>query len=306
MTTGRLDFGGRSTIVTGAGRGLGRAHALLLAARGARVVVNDLGVGVDGVAPDSSPAIEVVAAIEAFGGEAVADHSDISTPEGAAALVDTAMTEFGGVDAVVNNAGVDFDDPFPAVSWVDFSRAWAVNAGGTFLVTQAAWPHLISSGTGRVVLTASGTGVYGALDRTHYASSKGAVFGLMRALALEGEPVGVLVNGLAPVAFTRLAETFAPEEMCRQMAVNAPADDVAPVVAWLTHSACRVTGRLSAAGSRRVAEIYVAETPGIRPPQLDPETIGERLEEIVDRAGSFEARESGESVRIGLARHPED
>ena len=292
---------GLVAIVTGAGGGLGRAHAALLAELGAAVVVNDLGVGIDGTGTTGSPAQETCASIERAGGRALADGSDIATEEGASAVVESALSAFGRLDAVVNNAGIDDDDPFEDVSWESFRRSWEVNAGGTFLVTRAAWPHLAASGRGRVVMTTSSTGVYGAVRRAHYASAKGAVFGLMRAVALEGRDAGINVNGLAPVAYTRLAEAFAPPEARARMEAGMPVSAVAPLVAWLCHPSCDVTGRLFTAGGGRVAEIYPAETRGHRPSPLTPQEIGACIDRITDRADAFVARESNAAVSAGLA-----
>jgi len=295
----RLPFDGLTAIVTGAGGGLGRAHAVLLGQLGASVVVNDLGVGIDGTGSTGTPAHETCALIEQAGGRAVADGSDIASEAGAATVVQTALDAFGRIDAVVNNAGIDSDDAFEDITFAQFRRSWEVNAGGTFLVTRAAWPHLIASGHGRVVMTSSSTGVYGALRRAHYASAKGAVFGLMRGAALDGEAVGIKVNGLAPVAYTRLAETFAPDASRKRLEAGYPAALVAPLVAWLSHPGCDVTGRLFTAGGGRVAEIFVAETQGHRPSPLTVDEIGARIAQITDRDGAFVPVESNAAVAQG-------
>ena len=180
-----LRFDGRVAVVTGAGRGLGRAYAQLLAERGASVVVNDLGGEIDGTGADAGPATTVVAEIEAAGGKATADASDVSTEEGAAALVRRAVEHFGRIDALVANAGIMRWGAFPDIDREDLERHLLVHLGGSFFTARAAWPHLVDQGYGRIVLTTS-SGLFGLADNTAYATAKGGVVGLTRSLATAG------------------------------------------------------------------------------------------------------------------------
>ena len=249
-----LRFDGRVAVVTGAGRGLGRAYARLLAERGARVVVNDVGAAVDGTGSDSTPAAEVVAEIEAAGGRAVVDTSDVSTEDGATALVDTAIERFGGVDALVANAGIMRWGAFPDIDRESLERHLLVHLGGSFFTARAAWPHLVERGYGRIVLTTS-TGLLGLRDNTAYASAKGAVLGLARSLAVAGREHGIAVNCIAPAASTRMSRGGGrgPE---------LPEEQAAPMVAYLAHESCPVTGETYTAGGGRFARLFIGSTEG--------------------------------------------
>ncbi len=200
MTT--LDFSDRVVVITGAGRGIGRAHAELLASLGAAVVVGDLGATIDGSGTEGDdPASEVVEAITAAGGRAVACSADVATEEGANALVDAALSEFGQLDAVINNAGIVRTARFDEVPYEEYQRHLDVHYFGALRVCRAAWPHLLKSPAGRVVNTIS-QAMLGNPDMSHYGGSKGALFGLTRNLAVEGLAAGVMVNAIAPGAGT--------------------------------------------------------------------------------------------------------
>ncbi|MFF5965213.1 SDR family NAD(P)-dependent oxidoreductase [Streptomyces collinus] len=279
-----LSFADRVVVVTGAGRGIGRAHALLLAARGAGVVVADLGARVDGsgVAGDD-PASDVVAEIRAAGGKAVACRADVSTESGAATVVDTAVKEFGRLDAVINNAGIVRTAPFADVPAEEYRRHLDVHFFGSLFVCRAAWPHLIASGSGRVVNTVSGA-MLGNPLMTHYGSSKGAVFALTRNLALEGAQHGILVNSLAPGAGTRMAESSAEAlspEVMEYMRTQLLPEHVAPVAAYLVHPSCRVTGEVFNAAGGGVSRTAVVTTQGIHEADLTVETVAERFDEVM-------------------------
>ena len=278
-----LDFTGRAVVITGAGRGIGRAHALLLAARGASVVVADLGARTDGagVAGDD-PAAAVVAEITAAGGTAVAVRSDVSTEAGADAVVAAAVDSFGRLDAVINNAGIVRTAHFDEVPRAEYQRHLDVHFFGSLLVTRAAWPHLKASGTGRVVNTVSGA-MLGNPLMTHYGSSKGAVFGLTRNLALEGVEHGITVNALAPGAGTRMAEesadSLSPEIMAYLRTLRP--EHVAPVAAYLVHPSSTVTGEVFTVAGGQVLRTAVVNTTGIYDPNLTPETVAERFDEVM-------------------------
>lgn len=248
-------FEGRVAVVTGAGRGIGRAHALLLARRGARVVVNDLGGSIDGTGVDAEPASSVAAEIVAAGGDAMADHNDIASATGAQALVDAAADRFGRVDIVVNNAGIVQWAGFPEADAGNLERHLAVHVGGSFNVTRAAWPRMVEQRYGRVVMTTS-AGIFGLPNNVSYATAKAAVIGLARSLTTAGAAHDILVNLVAPAAFTRMAGPPGPGT--GQMAPEL----VAPMVAFLAHENCPVSGEIYAAGAGRFTRIFIGETEG--------------------------------------------
>ena len=280
-----LRFDGRVAIVTGAGRGIGRAHAKLLAERGALVVVNDLGGAPSGDGHDVAPAESVVAEVRAAGGEAVADASDVSTVDGAAALVARAIDTYGRVDIVVNNAGISVSDEFPAADLDHMRRYFDVHVGGTFNVTREAWPHMVRAGYGRIVNTAS-SGIYGAVTLIAYGTAKAGIFSLTRSLALTGRELGIKVNTVAPVAATRLTGASAEEGSEPSDAGLGSPRLVSPLVAVLCHESCPVTGEAFISGGRRQALIYVAETEGYVHPGLDvtPEAVAANWAEVMDPA----------------------
>jgi NAD(P)-dependent dehydrogenase (short-subunit alcohol dehydrogenase family) len=272
-----LRFDGRVAVVTGAGRGLGAAYARLLAARGAQVVVNDLGSSMGGEGADDGPASDVVAEIVAAGGTAVADTHDVTTEAGADALVATATDRFGRIDVVVNNAGIMRWAGMPAVDERDLSRHWDVHVGGAFNTTRAAWPRLVDQGYGRVVMTTS-SGVFGLPNNLAYAAAKGGVIGLTRSLATAGAEHGIGVNAIAPGAFTRMAgKGEAPPAMTPEL--------VAPMAAYLAHEDCPVNGEIYAAGFGRFARVFIAQAEGyVAPGGASLEDVADHWDEINDEA----------------------
>lgn len=294
-------FDGRVAVVTGAGRGIGRAHARLLAGRGAAVVVNDVGfVCAEGGDISSGPACDVVAEITASGGKAVANSDDVSSPTGAGRLVEQALDSFGGkLDIVINNAGIAKPVSFLDMTTDQFEFMLKVHLHGTFHVTKAAWPHMMEAGYGRVILTSSCAGMFGVANNAHYCAAKGAVYGMVRGLAIEGASLGIHVNGFCPSAYTRMVggDSFLRERMEATM----PADLVSPVAVWLAHERCSLSGEVLHGGSGRASRVLVAETRGYVDHNLTLEDMEQNEEAILDEAGYFVFRSGLESSQMQTA-----
>jgi NAD(P)-dependent dehydrogenase (short-subunit alcohol dehydrogenase family) len=272
-----LRFDGRVAVVTGAGRGLGRSYALLLAARGAKVVVNDTGASLTGDGADSSPADDVVREITAAGGEAVACTESVATPVGGKAIIQTALDHYGGIDILVHNAGTVRRAALTEMTYEDFDALLDVHLRGAFHVVRPAFPLMRAAGYGRIVLTSSIGGLYGNHGVANYAVAKAGIIGLSNVVALEGAADNVLCNVIVPSAVTRMAEGLdisAYPPMC--------ADQVAPVVGWLTHESCSITGEMLIAIAGRVAKAVIAESPGAFRPTWSIEQVGEDIARIRD------------------------
>lgn len=286
--TERISLDGKVAVVTGAGRGLGRAYVELLADRGARVVVNDLGTDVSGFGTDSTIADQVVDFISTHGGEAVANDSDVSTPEGGAELIETTIEHFGRIDLLVNNAGICGSQPFEDATLDDFDRYWRVHLGGPVNTVRAAWPHMVAQRYGRIVLTTSVSGLFGLRGQAPYAAAKCAVVGLMRILAVEGAEHGILVNTISPTAYTRMhpaAGSRTPEAEGRR---TMPAEAVAPAIVWLASDRCSETNRIYNVTAGAIQRIAIVIGPGFYAPRLTPEAIAENHAEVESIEGASE------------------
>jgi NAD(P)-dependent dehydrogenase (short-subunit alcohol dehydrogenase family) len=246
----------RVVLVTGAARGLGRSHALALAARGHAVVVDDTGAELDGSGGDPGAAEAVAAEIRAAGGTAVATTADVATHDGAAAAVAAALEEFGRLDSLVANAGILRDRTFAKMALDDFDAVVRVHLSAAAYCAKAAWPSLVASGSGRVVFTSSASGLYGQFGQANYAAAKLGLVGLVNVLKQEGARAGVLVNAIAPVAATRMTEPLLPEAALRGLAPSL----ISPVVAHLVSADCRQSGLLLEVGGGQIARVQVVES----------------------------------------------
>lgn len=251
-----LRFEDRVVIVTGAGNGLGRSHALDFARRGAKVVVNDLGGGIAGGGASVSVAQAVVDEIRELGGEAVANTDSVEQGD---KIVQTAMDCFGRVDVVVNNAGVLRDVSFAKMTEADWDIIYRVHLYGSYSVSRAAWPHMREAGYGRIVMTTSIAGIYGNFGQANYAAAKLGIFGLAQTLAIEGASRNILCNTIAPTAGSRLTATVLPKEVTEAL----KPEYVTPAAVLLSHENCPVTGKLFEVGGGWVCQTRWEQTQGV-------------------------------------------
>ena len=283
-----LRFDGRAVIVTGGGRGIGRSHALLLASRGAQVVVADYGAELDGSGSSSEPADEVVKEIQANGGEAVSCFASVAEEDGAASIIETAVESFGRLDAVVNNAGISDMHLFDELSLEQFQRMIDVHYLGTVLVTKCAWPHFVKAGYGRIVNTTS-EGILGAQPLlTSYGAAKGAVWALTRNLAAEGIEHGILANAVCPRALTRMSKAGEelkgerqPDPEVESILARMNPDLVAPAAAYLAHESCTLDGEVLVAGGGEVFRLTPVVTRGLSKDWITIEDVAENLDTIM-------------------------
>ncbi|MCW9034799.1 MAG: SDR family NAD(P)-dependent oxidoreductase [Alphaproteobacteria bacterium] len=276
-----IRFDDQVAIVTGAGGGLGRSHALELAARGAKVVVNDLGGSVDG-SGSGSAAQDVVAEIEAAGGVAMADTTNITDEAGVNAMVQTVMDKWGRIDVLINNAGILRDKTFSKMETHNFNVVMDVHLMGTYNCTRAVWPIMREQNYGRILVTSSASGIYGNFGQSNYGAAKSSVVGLMNTLKLEGTKNNVHINGLAPVAATRMTEGLMPPEA---LAMLQP-ELVTPGVLFMV-SKDAPSGEILCAGAGVFARARMVETQGVYlgGDDLSPEKVAENWEGITDSAG---------------------
>ncbi|GAB1813422.1 SDR family NAD(P)-dependent oxidoreductase [Mycobacterium sp. MUNTM1] len=297
--TGELRFDDQVAVITGAGGGLGKQYALLLASRGARIVVNDLGGSVTGDGIDTQAADTAAAEIRDLGGHAVADVHSVTSPEGGQAIVDTALNAWGRVDIVINNAGIVGDAPFEDMTAERFEPLLDVHLKGAFYVTRPAWKVMRERGYGRILNTCSAAGILGAAGMSNYGSAKTGLIGLTRVLAAEGADHNIKVNAVAPIAYTRmLAHSVDGAAQPDDPAAQAVLDDlagqylqkldpalVAPVAAFLTHRECPVSGEIYTVGAGHVSRFFIGRTKGFYRPGLSIEDVRDHLAEIRDETG---------------------
>jgi NAD(P)-dependent dehydrogenase (short-subunit alcohol dehydrogenase family) len=294
-----LRFDDQVAVITGAGGGLGKQYALLLAARGARVVVNDTGGSVTGDGSNVQAATVVAEEIRQQGGEAVADCHSVTSSEGGTAIIDTALGVWGRVDIVINNAGIVRDAPFADMTPELFEPLLDVHLRGAFHVTRPAWKVMREQGYGRIVNTCSAAGILGAEGMSNYGTAKTGLIGLTRVLAAEGAGHDIKVNAIAPIAYTRmLAHSVATTDKPDHPSAQAVLDElvgqylqkldpalVAPVVAFLAHRDCSVSGEIYTVGAGHVARFFIGRTRGFYSPALSVEDVRDHLDEIRDEAG---------------------
>lgn len=289
-----IRFDGRVAIVTGSGAGLGRSHALGLAARGAKVVINDLGVATDGVGRDSAAASAVVDEIRAAGGEAIAHGADVSNEAEVADMVEQAMKAWGRIDILVNNAGILRDKTFAKMTMEDFRKVVDVHLMGSTCCTHAVWPIMREQKYGRIVLTSSASGLYGNFGQSNYGAAKAAMMGLMNVLHLEGGRDNIRVNTLAPTAATRMTESLMPPEALELL----QPETITPGLLYLVseNAPSRV---ILGAGAGCFAATRVYETEGV---MLDgdsntPEGVAAVFDEILNPAGQKELTDAFQQTR---------
>lgn len=282
MAQQEVRFDGRAILVTGAGRGLGRAYALLLASRGAKIVVADNGVAMDGAGGSAQPAESVVAEIKAAGGEAVPTTVDIATEEGAAGAVQACVDAFGRIDGFLHNASTLPNlTSVEQLSSVDLERVMRINPFASIWLTRAAWPHMVRQRYGRIVFTSS-TGFYGNLGNALYGSAKSACIGLMRCFALEGAKHGIIVNAVAPSLRSRMTERFQRSAFTDWYLATMAPEKAAVAGAYLMSEDCTSYGEMFSTGGGRIARIVIAETDGFL-------GTGDSIEEVRDAMPSIRA-----------------
>jgi NAD(P)-dependent dehydrogenase (short-subunit alcohol dehydrogenase family) len=278
-----IRFDGRVAVITGAGGGLGKTYALALAARGARVVVNDLGGGKDGTGAGTSMADQTVKQIVEAGGEAVANYDSVATPEGGEGIVQAALDHFGGVDIVINNAGILRDKTFAKLEPADLESVVDVHLKGGFYVSQPAFRAMKDKGYGRFVFTASAAGILGNFGQTNYGAAKMGLVGLSNVLALEGAKYNIRSNVIAPIARTRLTE-----QLLGPMAAALDPECVTPLVVYLVSEQCDLTHQIFSVGGGRFARMFVGLTPGWfagKGAKPAPEEVRDQMDRIREPQG---------------------
>ncbi len=295
-----ISFEGQVALVTGAGAGLGRAYALDLAKRGAKVVVNDLGGDPHGQGADAAPARKVCDEIKTAGGEATPNFDSVSSYDGGFNMVKTAIDTYGRLDIVICNAGILRDVAFHNMSEQDWDAVFAVHIKGSFTVLRAAWPVFRQQSYGRVVLTTSSSGIYGQFGQANYGAAKTAMIGLMNVLKQEGAKYNVNVNTVAPVAGTRLTQTVMPAEMVERLKPEL----VVPAVTWMVSKECQDSGIIIEAGAGNFNRASIVKGPGVQPGMADlkdAEWIQANWDKIMSLEGAEPMWRSGQTLKDYLA-----
>ena len=294
-----VEFNNRVAIVTGAGGGLGRSHALALAARGVKVVVNDLGGAVDGTGGSETMAEQVVAEIIAAGGEAIANGANVTNEDEVQAMVDEAIAKWGKVDILVNNAGILRDKSFSKMTLADWDLVVAVHLKGSAVCTKAVWNHMKENTYGRIVMTTSSSGMYGNFGQTNYGAAKAGLSGFMRTLCLEGAKYDIRVNVLSPTARSRMTENLMPEEILEKLTVES-------VSAGLVYLVCddAPNRMIMCAGAGGYSETKVFETSGINLSEgaQTAENVAKFIDKIRDTDGMEEFTNGGQQGAKFLTR----
>jgi NAD(P)-dependent dehydrogenase (short-subunit alcohol dehydrogenase family) len=288
-----LRFDGRVAVITGAGGGLGRSHALELARRGASVVVNDLGGSLDGTGSSLTAAGRVVDEIVALGGQAIANHDSVATADGGEQIVKLALAAFGRIDILVNNAGILRDKAFHKMDAQMIDSVIDVHLKGALYVTRPAFALMREQGYGRIINTTSASGLFGNFGQANYGAAKAGLAGLTRVLAIEGAGHGIKVNAIAPLAATRMTT-----DLFGDLTEKISPESVSPVVLYLAHEDCEVNGNVYSVAGGRVARIFVAETPGAILPELTPEAVRDHLSLINDADSYLEPASLEDATRI--------
>jgi NAD(P)-dependent dehydrogenase (short-subunit alcohol dehydrogenase family) len=294
-----LRFDDRVAVITGAGRGLGRAYATLLAARGAKVLVNDTGVSVAGTGTDEAPAAEAVAAIVAAGGEAAEDTNSVATSEGGRAIVEHALDRWGRIDILVNNAGAARLADSPAdITDEGLELTMRTHLFGCFHTIRRAWPEMVAQGYGRICNISSSTAL-GVENSWDYPAAKAGVLGLTRSLAVVGARHGIIVNALMPMAYTRPMHDYKNEAVREWMHQSFPVEQVAPALAFLVHESVPCNGETLTAGAGRVARVCFAVVPGYhKQGQLTMEDVAAHWADITDASKLVVMRDSRDEIAL--------
>ncbi len=296
-----IRFDDRIAVITGAGGGLGKAYALLLASRGAKVVVNDLGGTFDGSGSDATPAQQVVDEIRAAGGEAVANHDSVAEWESAQNIIKTALNSFGKIDILINNAGILRDKSFLKMELDDYRKIMSVHLDGTFYCTKAAFASMKDQTYGRIVSTASAAGLYGNFGQANYGAAKMGIAGMMNCVAQEGARYNIKANTIVPTAGTRLTFTVLPEDVIGKV----KPEFVAPIVGWLCSEKCEETAKMFSAGGGYFSRAAVVEGQGIvfdSEKEITIEMIIEKLDQIMTLEGAREFSSAMEQAGTVLSK----
>jgi NAD(P)-dependent dehydrogenase (short-subunit alcohol dehydrogenase family) len=294
MADGEVRYDGRAILVTGAGRGMGRTHSLLLASRGAKIVVADNGVSTDGENPATGPAEAVVAEIKAAGGEAVACTADLATEAGSNQAVQTTLDAFGKIDGLLHNATtVAKLAPVDELSVPGLDIVMRINPSAALWLAAAAWPHMARQKYGRILYTTS-AGIYGSMNCVSYAGAKAAMIGIARSLAVEGAAHGILVNAIAPSAATRTVTDFLKSDYADWLIRTMPPEKVSAGAAYLMSEDSTITGEIFAMGGGRISRITLAETAGVMNTAGSIEEVRAALPKVMAATDFFYPRDLDE------------